>query len=62
MPEDASKEPILGVPSAPPTAAASTYLEVAASETYWGQLLTLTKAPLPIFFRLIVAVFAHFAA
>ena len=60
VPEDVSKEPLLKAPSAPPTAAVGTYLEVAASETYWGQLLTATKTPSSIFSRLIAAVFAHF--
>jgi hypothetical protein len=62
VPEDASEEPPVGTPSAPPTSSAITYLEVAASETYWGQLLTQTKTPSPIFSRLTTAIFAHFDA
>ncbi|KAK4150636.1 hypothetical protein C8A00DRAFT_17878 [Chaetomidium leptoderma] len=34
--------------------------DVLASETYWGQLITPTKAPSPIFSRLITAIFTHF--
>ncbi len=62
VPEDASKKSPFGAAAAPPAAGASTYLEVAASETYWGQLLTPAKTPSPIFSRLIAAVFAHFDA
>jgi hypothetical protein len=36
--------------------------EVLASEKYWGQLITHTKTPSPIFSRLITAIFAYFDA
>ena len=62
VPEDAPKGPLIGAPSAPPIPGASTCLDVTASETYWGQLLTPTKTPSPVFSRLLAAIFAHFDA
>ncbi|KAK4032269.1 hypothetical protein C8A01DRAFT_50911 [Parachaetomium inaequale] len=46
--------------TASPAPETSSYSEVLASETYWGQLLTPTKAPSPIFSRLTAAIFRHF--
>ncbi|KAG7286868.1 hypothetical protein NEMBOFW57_009186 [Staphylotrichum longicolle] len=55
---DPSKEPSPSILSA----GASTVLELAASEAYWGQLLTPLKTLSPIFSRLTAAIFAHFDA
>ncbi|KAJ4182246.1 hypothetical protein NW767_013929 [Fusarium falciforme] len=58
--EDPPKETSLGTSSTAPTACISE--ELLASETYWGQLITQTKTPSPIFSRLITAIFVYFDA
>lgn len=62
VPRSPAEEPSPGVPSAPPTACAGTVLEIAASEAYWGPVLTPMKTPSPTFSRLTTAIFAHFDA
>ncbi len=57
-----SEEPILGTASAPSTIVgpSTNCLDDAALETYWGQLLTPSNTPSPIFSRLTTAIFTHF--